>query len=185
MELWKDIPGFEGIYQASYDGQIRSKPGKVTSNARCSVRRWQTRVLKPKVTGKGNRKDMRVSLWKNGAESTHLVARLVALTWCAGYIPGFTVNHIDGNPLNNSADNLEWVSLSENIKKGFETGLYDSISKPVTILSENGAMYRCRSLSQASTAIGRNKSYVSNCMNRGAAIKGNDGNIYSVRLEAQ
>ena len=183
MEYWKDIPGYVGIYQASYDGRIRSAPGKTTSNARYAERKWQTRVLKPKILTKGKRKDLRVSLWKNGEESTQLVARLVALTWCEGYAPGLTVNHIDGNPLNNSADNLEWVTLSENIRKGFETGLYDSFSKNVILVSDSGIAVSYRSLSQASTAIGRGKGYVSNCICNGHDIRGTDGCIYSARLE--
>ena len=66
----------------------------------------------------------RVSLWKDRKEKTWLVARLVALTWCDGYADGLTVNHKNGNPLDNSAQNLEWMTRAANIQHGFKNGLY-------------------------------------------------------------
>lgn len=124
-EMWKDIPGYEGLYQASTHGQIRTCEGKTTSSARFEKRVWKQRIMKQKQcrNGKG-RIDSRVCLWKDGKEKTWLVARLVALTWCAGYSEGMTANHINGNPLDNSASNLEWISRAANIQHGFKTGLY-------------------------------------------------------------
>lgn len=54
-----------------------------------------------------------------------LLHRLVATLWCPNPNAYETVNHIDGNKGNNSYENLEWCSREENIKKGFENGLYD------------------------------------------------------------
>lgn len=48
-ELWKDIPGYEGLYQASNLGRIRSAPGKTTSSARYKVRVWKVRIIKAKT----------------------------------------------------------------------------------------------------------------------------------------
>lgn len=127
MERWKDVPGYEGIYQASDTGLIRTKPGKTTYTERHGVRHWKTRVLKFKYqTRKGNqgKRDAKVSLWKDGKEKTWLVARLIALAWCDGYADGMTVNHIDGDPENNACSNLEWITHAENIKKGWADGLY-------------------------------------------------------------
>ena len=125
MEEWKDIPGYEGLYQASINGEIRSCAGKVTSNARYGRRVWKQRIIKPKTSkGKNGRTDFRVELWKNGEHMTWLVARLVALTWCAGYQNGWTVNHKNGIPTDNRAENLEWLSHGDNIRHGFATGLY-------------------------------------------------------------
>lgn len=88
-ELWKDIPGYEGLYQASNFGRIRSAPGKTTSSARYKVRVWKTRIIKPKTerrcrNSKG-KMDERVELWKNGTHKTMLVSRLVAMAWVDGY----------------------------------------------------------------------------------------------------
>ena len=125
MEKWRDIPGYEGLYQASDLGQIRTCEGKITSNARYAKRVWKQRTLKQKLNkNKKGRIDARVHLWKDGKERTWLVSRLVALTWCDGYAEGLTVNHKNGNPLDNAATNLEWISRKANIQHGFKTGLY-------------------------------------------------------------
>lgn len=126
MEQWKMIPGYEGLYEASTLGQIRSAEGKITSNARYSRRVWKQRIIKQKYVNRktGKCRDARVCLWKDGKEKTHLVSRLVAMTWCNGYADGLTVNHKDGNPLNNNYKNLEWMSLADNIRHGFKNGLY-------------------------------------------------------------
>ena len=124
-EIWKDIPGYEGLYQASTLGRIRTCEGKTTSSARFSHRVWKQRILKQKCTTniKG-RKDYRVELWKGNEHKTFLVSRLIAFTWCNGYKEGFTVNHINGDYLDNRAENLEWLSRGDNIRHGFANGLY-------------------------------------------------------------
>jgi hypothetical protein len=126
MEQWKDIPGYEGLYQASTDGRIRTAEGKTTASARFPHRVWKQRIMKLKYQTRksGRSKDARVCLWKDGKEKTFLVSRLVALAWCDGYADGLTVNHKDGDPMNNHPDNLEWISLADNIRHGFRTGLY-------------------------------------------------------------
>ena len=125
MEEWKAIPGYEGLYEASNMGEIRSCEGKVTSNARYGRRVWKQRIIKQKFsTGKNGRRDYRVELWKDGTHTTFLVSRLIALTWCDGYQEGWTVNHKNGIPSDNRAENLEWLSHGDNIRHGFATGLY-------------------------------------------------------------
>lgn len=124
-EYWKDIPGFEGIYQASTLGRIRTCEGKVTSSARFPHRVWKQRIMKQKCTvNKKGRYDCRVDLWKDGTHKTFLVSRLVAMTWCDGFKENMTVNHINGNMLDNRSENLEWLSHGDNIRHGFANGLY-------------------------------------------------------------
>jgi len=65
------------------------------------------RELRQCLQGKGY---LQVSL--NGKSTT--VHRLVAWKYCVGYIKDLTVNHIDGNKLNNHKDNLEWISVKDN-----------------------------------------------------------------------
>lgn len=179
MEFWKPIPGYEGIYDASCSGNIRSCPQKVTSNARYSRRVWKSRIMRQKITinGKG-RADARVILWKDGKERTYLVARLVAMAWCDGYQDGLTVNHIDGNPLNNKADNLEWISLQSNINHAFDNGLNKCCKKVQLVNAESGESKSFRSFASASSWLGRSSGYVSACLDQHRNAVGKDGTKY-------
>jgi hypothetical protein len=167
MEEWKDIPGYEGIYEASTFGRIRTKEGKVTSNARYGRRVWNQRIMKSKISRRKNtdRFDERIILWKNNQSKTYLVSRVVAMTWVDGYHDGLTVNHIDGNPLNNHVSNLEWVSLAENIQKGFDDGLY-STCESCELVDHDGNSYHFRSRLECCEFLGRGKSYITNRVRR-------------------
>lgn len=180
MEQWRDIPGYENIYQASDQGEIRSCEGKVTWDARHGKRLWKQRVLKQKFTrNKKGRTDARVNLWKDGYERTLLVSRLVAMTWCEGYREGMTVNHINGNPLDNRAENLEWVSLRENIVKGFKEGLYSSQQSPV-VLSDNRVSFEFDSQADANRFLGRSHGYINTCLKRNKPIISINGKRYEL-----
>lgn len=183
MEQWKAIPGYEGLYEASNHGQIRTAEGKTTSSARFPHRVWKQRIMKQKygMRKDGIHKDARVSLWKDGKEKTWLVARLVALAWCEGFHAGLTVNHIDGNPLNNNADNLEWVSLGDNIRHAFSTGLIQS-NMPCTLINSSGEHESYASQTVASKAIGRSSSYIANCKIFGRPIKSLSGEVYELSV---
>lgn len=120
-----------------------------------------------------------VSLWKDGDHKQFLVARLVAMTWCKGYREDLTVNHIDGNPLNNKADNLEWVTMSENTRHAFRTGL-NPLAKKVT-LTKDGEMFDFYSMSEASKFLGRkNDSYLSTAIKHGTKIYSVNGDVYGL-----
>lgn len=178
MEMWKDIPGYEGLYQASDLGNIRSAPNKVTSNARYGRRVWKSRVMKFKEQKSGGRGDLRVSLWKDGSQKDFLVARLVALAWCDGFCDGMTVNHKGGNFKNNRPSNLEWVSLEDNIRHGFRTGLYEKTQRQVKLVSEVTGEIVFPSMSDASRYCGKSHGYVSDAIGKGRKVRDLDGNVY-------
>lgn len=182
MEDWKDIPGYEGIYQASNEGRIRSAPGKTTESVRHGTRHWKVRIIKTKKQSPPKRQDERVCLWKDKEPSWFLVARLIAMTWCDGYQEGFTVNHIDGNCLNNHANNLEWVSRAENIRLGFEDGLYSSACKRCIITSLNGESMEFRSLSMASKYLGRNHGYIETAIKNHRKVVSKSGEEFRVEV---
>ena len=184
MEQWKDIPGFDGIYEASTEGRIRSKEGKTTVSRIHGIRHWKQRIIKQKWARRKNGKssDARVALWKEGKPHYFLVSRLIALTWCDGYTEGATVNHIDGDPANNAAENLEWLSLQENILHGFENGLYPT-QKNCTLVKEDGSQMFFRSLSQASLFLGRSIKYVSLCLQRNKNAMSADGEVYQIIMQ--
>lgn len=168
-ELWRNVVGYEGIYEVSNIGRVRTCEGKTTESVRHGTRHWKQRIIKQKYgrrNGNKGNKDARVILWKDKKWSTHLVSRLVARAWCDGYADGLTVNHIDGNPLNNRLDNLEWCTIKDNIRKGFEDGLYKT-QKAVTLTAANGERLSFRSMAEASRYLGRNNGYISNVLASG------------------
>lgn len=159
-ESWRDIPGFDGIYQASSFGRIRTVQGKTTSNARYKKRVWQSRILKQKWNRAAG---YCVTLWKNGSPKTFLVARLV----CAAFYgwSKLTVNHKDGNRLNNRLENLEWLSLKKNIQHGFINGLYHT-QISCALINSSGNKYDFRSMAEASRFLSKNPGYISNCLKK-------------------
>lgn len=169
QEIWKDIPGYENIYQASSMGRIRTHLNKTTFTNRHGIRHWKTRIMK----GRGNNKitGARVSLWKNGEHKDWLVARLIAITFLGEDLQKLTVNHKNGNRLDNRLENLEWLSLGDNVRHAFDNGLmpYNKIR-----IYNNNFEYIARSMAIASLFIGRNKSYISNCLKKHRKIYSKD-----------
>jgi hypothetical protein len=108
--IWKFIKGYEGVYEISNDGDIR----RVLKN--------KYRILsRSNINNQGYRQ---VTLSKNNKQKNYRVHRLLAETFLKGdNCKNLTVNHIDGNKLNNSLNNLEWVTSSENLKHSFKIGL--------------------------------------------------------------
>ena len=175
MEIWKDIKDFNG-YQVSNIGRVRTH-NKITITKKHGIRHWEDRILKYKEKvpkkhsihqGK-NGKGYSVDLWKNGKPKTFLVARLVAFTFYEKDInnKSLTVDHIDGNRLNNNIDNLEIVSLQENIKRAYLTGLNTNQKSIKIINKSNDENVIFRTLTEASKYIGCNKGYLSLCVKKG------------------
>lgn len=162
MEVWKDIPGYEGIYQASTLGRIRSKPGKTTHSNIHGLRRWKTRILKEKCK---KTREMRVTLWKDKKPKDHLVHRLIAATFIPKLNGKDCVNHKDGNPRNNNITNLEWCDHKENNNHAFDTRLIKTaIPTQIYIANE---VKRFRSMSKASEYLGLSPGAISNAHTRG------------------
>ncbi|KRM03494.1 HNH endonuclease [Lentilactobacillus farraginis DSM 18382 = JCM 14108] len=160
---WKDIPGYENIYQASTDGQIRTAPGKITQNAKFKQRHWKIRVLKQKVDKDGYR---RVSLWKNAKEKDRLVHRLVAETFIPKIGGKNLINHIDGNPSNNDVSNLEWCNYSENLIHAYKHHLNCENSEVVLVNKNTFKAKYFYSLSSASEFLGKNHGFLSEKLKR-------------------
>ena len=105
FEVWKDIHGYEGLYQASTYGRVRSLPRATTSG----------RVLKPKVEKIGY---LRLSLSKDNSIETKLVHRLISLTFIPNPNNFPQVNHLDEDKTNNRVENLEWCTAQYNSNYG-------------------------------------------------------------------
>ena len=155
-EVWKDVVGYEGIYEVSDHGRVRTKEGKQTHSVRHGIRTWKSRILKEK-NPKG--RDVRVSLWKDKKDTSYLVHRLVAFAFIP-QIPGKTcINHIDGNPRNNHVSNLEWCNHQENNEHAFLNGLMTS-NMAVKLINNIGIEYEFISMARASKFLERNPAYI-------------------------
>lgn len=188
-EIWKAIPGYEGLYEASTLGRIRSAEGKTTSSARFPKRVWKQRIIKQKFLKRKSAHglaDARVCLWKDGKEKTFLVSRLVAMTFCTLPFEKFTVNHINGNPSDNRAENLEWVTRRENIQLGFSNGLYDNLKKPVCLFDESfKEKKRFQSMADAGRYLGKNEKYISNAISKCLYVYDQSKKRYIVILDSE
>lgn len=105
MEIWKDIEGYEGYYQISSDGRVKS----LISN----------KILIGDTNNLGYK---RVTLY-TPIKKRFFIHRLVALHFCDGYAENLIVNHKDGNKQNNKAENLEWITHSQNDLHAFQNNL--------------------------------------------------------------
>ena len=155
-EIWKDIEDYKG-YQVSNLGRVRTF-NKITYTEKHGKRHWKNRILKERLDK--NNKMLSVHLYKNGKGKSYLIHRLVAEAFL-GKQENMTVNHKDGNRYNNKLDNLEWLSLKDNIKHAWENNLIKT-NKYVKIINKNNNYDKTfRSMSEASKAIGKNHGYIS------------------------
>lgn len=108
-EIWKDIPDYEGHYQISNFGRVKSL--KFNKN----------KIIIPRKTKNGY---FDINLCKNNYIKNYKIHRLLMLTFKSdNYFDEAIINHIDGNKLNNNLDNLEWCTYQENSKHSYKIGL--------------------------------------------------------------
>ena len=123
-EIWKDIEGYEGYYQISTLGRVKSIERKVDmdftnmNNTLNGIGKYSVKekILKPSI-----KKYSGVCLLKNGKRYWPTIHRLVGLAFIPNQFNKPQINHIDGNKHNNCINNLEWVTISENAKHAYYT----------------------------------------------------------------
>lgn len=118
-EIWKPIPGYEGIYEVSSYGNVKSIDRKITNSI------GRTRIYKghPLKVSKDRYGYPVCKLWKHSKGKNFTIHRLVAITFIKNIDDKPLVNHIDGNKFNNHVSNLEWCTNSENDLHAFSLGL--------------------------------------------------------------
>lgn len=159
QEIWKDINGYEGIYQVSNLGKVKSLD---RLNPRGS--RLLGKVLRHK-----HRKDgyLEVGLCKNGKVKYYQIHRLVALAFVRGFKKGLVVNHIDENKENNNSTNLEWVSQLNNLRYGTRIKrMADNHKKAVYAVSPSDKITKFSSQVEASKELNIRYSYISAVVNK-------------------
>lgn len=166
MELWKDIPNFENLYQASNLGNIRSL--------------YTNKILKYEISKNGY---CQVMLCKDKKRKLLYVHRLIAITYLDNYSEDLQVNHKNGIKTDNRIENLEMVTCKENIqhsfknklqisKKGKEHPLYkkygflNKTSKKVNQYDLEGNYIKTwNSIMDIERELGINNSNISSCCN--------------------
>jgi hypothetical protein len=114
-EIWKDVIGYEGFYQVSNLGRVRSFDRLVKRN-----RHIKGRIHKLTLHSDGY---YIATLYKENKEKKYKAHRLVAMAFVQNPNNKPFINHKDGNKLNNLPENLEWCTIVENNKHAFDTGL--------------------------------------------------------------
>jgi len=117
--IWKDVKGFEGYYEVSNTGIIFSKCRFITDK-NDNQKQIDHKRLAQHINQNGY---FCISLYKNSIGKNFRVHRLVAEMFIPNPNNKPCINHIDGNKLNNSIENLEWVTHKENTIHAFKTGL--------------------------------------------------------------
>ena len=152
-EVWKDIEGFEGLYQVSNLGRVKSLERTVWNKGRGCYRIVAEKILKAGDNGHGY---LHVSLSKDGKSKTCRVNRLVAMAFIPNPDNLPEVNHKNEDKTNNRVENLEWCSKLYNINYG--TGIKrraEKQSKPIIGINKvSGLILEFPSISEASKQTG-------------------------------
>ena len=174
-EEWKDIVDYEGLYQISNMGNVKSIGRWV--DRKCKGKRWEEeKILKPKIEKSGYQ---RVGLWKNVGK-WYLVHRLVYEAFVGDIPKGMQVNHINEIKSDNRLENLNlmtpkentnWGSRNERISKKQTNG---KCSKPVLQIDKNTneIIAEFPSLREVGRQLGFDNSTISMCCKGGYFCKG-------------
>lgn len=152
-EVWKWINGYEGLYEISNCGRVKSLK--------------YDHILTPYKYNGGY---LRVQLYKNKTMKRMYIHRLVANAFIPNEDNKLEVNHIDGDKTNNSASNLEWVNHKENMRHAKNTGLL----KPIMNYGKTTHQLTCecdvinvfKNVQEASKKTGINASSIYACCKR-------------------
>lgn len=156
-EIWKDITGYEGLYQVSTHGRVKSLPFKqrfVSKKGKECYRTTSEKIISTRVNNSGY---ILVHLCRDNVARTFTAHRLVALAFVPGYAEGLDVNHKDGVKANCHADNLEWVTRTRNHLHAVDLGL----NKQAIPVIDPATGIRYPSIYQAARATKKNHRTVS------------------------
>jgi hypothetical protein len=157
MESWVEVESKGLCWLVSSDGRIET-PAHESTYTRTRNGKNQTftgsfprRRISPCATKSGY---LEVAAMKNGKRVKHTLHRLVGMAFVPGFREDLTINHINGNKLDNRPENLEWVSLARNTQHQWETGLVDlrGEKQPGSKLTSKRVTYIRRLLAQGVSA---------------------------------
>ena len=163
-EIWKDIKDYEGMYQVSNLGNIRSLDRYI--NQKGISGKTYKRFIKGKqiMSSKDLNGYLHVILHKNSKYKIFRIHQLVAQMFISNPENKKQINHIDGNKQNNSVTNLEWVTIRENHIHAYKTGLHKAPKKKCIQKDLEGNILRIwESLKQINEEMGYDASAISRC----------------------
>lgn len=175
MEEWRSIPSYEGIYEVSSWGRVRSVDRVVQSSnmhtSFCYTKKGQ--MLNQQSNNKGY---LILQLRNEYGRCTMPVHRLVAEAFIPNPDNLSDVNHKDGNKANNHVENLEWMSHFDNVHHSVEElkrGGCIKKRREVVMLKDGKVVAKFASVSEAARSIGCSLTYASKVVNgRAAHVKG-------------
>ena len=151
-EIWKDIEGYEGKYQVSNLGRVKS------------IRYGKEKILSPSISNQGY---IQVNLCKNGKQKWCLIHRLVALAFIPNPNNLPQINHRDEDKTNNKVENLEWCDHKYNNNYGTRIQrVVEKTSKPVLQFTKLGEfIQKWKSLTDVHINLGYSQGNISQCCN--------------------
>ena len=157
--IWKDIKGYEGIYQVSNVGLVK-RLARIINRSNGRILILQEKLLSTRVDKYGY---ICVSLQKDNKRKSYTIHRLVMQAFSID-MPKETINHKDGNKKNNNIENLEWATPKENIRHAIKHKLRIKRTKRVIRIRNNVAtIYKSRN--DAAKYNNKTPSQISNYIN--------------------
>lgn len=160
-EIYKDIEGYENIYQVSNLGNVKRLSYKKYNKLTNGYSIYKERILKAQINRWGYKF---VSLCKSSKVTIKQVHKLVAQTFIKNNHNYSCVNHKDGNKLNNNVDNLEWCTFKYNIQHAYQNGLMNNCKKVKQYDLNYNFIKIYNSINEASTETGINQGNISSCI---------------------
>lgn len=144
IETWKTIKGFEGLYEVSNTGKVRSIDRVIiTKNGvKKTIKGKELFFTISKIDEKSHCPRASVQLWKNNQAFLKKVHRLVAEAFIPNPENKRDVNHINGNKHDNRVENLEWLTHSENMKHAYKIGLNRISEKQSEAIKKANTKYK-------------------------------------------
>lgn len=156
MEIWKDVVGYEGLYEVSDLGSVRRSNGQTMFG---NLNSYGYRVHK---------------LTKDGVGRDYKTHQLVARAFIPNEFGARSINHKDGQRDNNHVENLEWCTPSQNARHAIETLNVSTIARPVIQIGMDGELFAIWSnINKAATTLGISNMLIGACCKGTAATAGN------------
>ena len=158
QEVWKDISGYEGVYQVSNLGRVKSMRKWSSVQGRYCQRE---KILKQYQSKTGY---LQINLKSEGTRKLGLIHRLVAQAFIPNPDNKREVNHINGNKTDNRVENLEWCTSQYNTVHAYKTGLETHPTRKISQYDLRGDLIKeWDSIREAGNTLGIQEANIGAC----------------------